>query len=300
MNSIRILLGGVIDYAGLFPPASLGMQAAVRNYANYLAGEHAEWLGRLIVPVQRLNEFEEAAAPLLPKGNPVYPWRLSAIGSGDLIRDLEEIVDFNLFHAKDEKAGAAVVDTLELKIETLANIQRAMYLIPRTLIPYFEIPITIDPADLIEAIGAARARVKVRTGSVTAKGFPALNDLARFIHICAFQRVPFKATAGLHHALRGTYQFTYEKDSESGLMNGFLNLLLATAWARFDLAETEIRELLAETAAAAFIFDEEGVQWRRHRLTLEQLELARRQIIMAFGSCSFAEPLAELQALKLL
>lgn len=300
MNSIRILLDGVIDYAGLFPPASLAMPAAVRNYAKYLAGPNASLLGRFLVPVRRLGEFEDAAAHWLPRGNPVYPWRLSAIGSGNLIQDLEEIVDFNLFHARDENAGAAVVDTLELKVETVENIQRAMYLIPRSLTTYFEIPITTDPSDLLEAIASARARAKVRTGGLTAKAFPALNDLARFISQCAAGRIQFKATAGLHHAIRGNYRLTYDQEAEIGTMNGFLNVLLATAFARFDLSEPDIRELLAEQSPAAFSFDEGGVLWRRQRLTTEQLELARRQIVTAVGSCSFDEPIADLQSLNLL
>lgn len=300
MNSTRILLEGAIDYAGLFPPASLGMQAAVANYATYLAGEHAALLGRFVVPVRRLNEFEDAADKLLPRGNPVYPWRLSAIVGNDLLTELDEILDFNRFHARDEHAGAAVVDTVELKVETVNNIQRAMYLIPRTLATYFEIPIATDPAALLEAIGLARARAKVRTGGTTPQGFPALPNLARFLCLCAEERVPFKATAGLHHALRNSYRLTYEPDSATATMNGFLNVMLAMAFARFDLSQAEVQELLAESSPTAFVFDEQGVQWRRHRLTLEQVSLARRQIGQAFGSCSFAEPVAELQALKLL
>lgn len=300
MNSIQILLQGAIDYAGLFPPASLEMRAAVRNYADYLDGSHAALLGRFILPVRRLSEFEEAAAELLPRGNPVYPWRLSAISSGNLIADLEEIVDFNLFHARDENAGAAVVDALELKVETVTNIQRAMYLIPRSLTTHFEIPIAADPSALLAAIAATHARAKVRTGGVTADAFPALDDLARFLRICAEERVPFKATAGLHHPLRGSYKLTYEKDAITSTMHGFLNLLLAAAFARFDLGEADLRELLTEKSPQAFSFEAEGVAWRRQRLTLEQLELARHQTALAFGSCSFAEPIAELQALKLL
>ena len=300
MNSIRILLEGAIDYAGLFPPASLDMPTAVRNYAQYLASEQAALLGRFVVPIRRLDEFEEAAAKLLPRGNPVYPWHLSAISNGNLIAELEEVLDFNLFHAKNEQAGAVVVDTIELKVETVDHIQRAMYLIPRTLSTHFEIPITPDPADLLEAIGLARARAKVRTGGLTENTFPALNDLARFIRLCAEARVQFKATAGMHHALRGSYPYTYAPDSETGMMNGFLNVMLAMAFARFDLSEIELRELLAEKSPDAFIFEDEGVQWRRHRLTLKQLELARQQIGLAFGSCSFEEPLAELRTLRLL
>lgn len=300
MNTIRILLDGVIDYAGLFPPTSLGMHDAVRNYANYLAGPNASALGRFVVPVRRLSEFEDAAAAFLPRGNPVYPWRLSAISNGNLIAELEEIVDFNLFHARDENAGAAVVDTIELRAETVESIQRAMYLIPRSLTTYFEIPITTDPSDLLEAILAARARAKVRTGGTTANAFPALSDLCRFLSLCASERVQFKATAGLHHPVRGQYRLTYDQEAETCTMNGFLNVLLATAFARFDLSEGELRELLAEQSAGAFSFDEEGVQWRRHRLTTEQVELARRQTIAAFGSCSFEDPISDLQSLHFL
>jgi hypothetical protein len=300
MNAIQILLEGAIDYAGLFPPASLDMQTAVHNYATYRLGPHAALLGRFLVPVKRLGEFEDVATALLPRGNPVYPWHLSAIGSGNLMTDLEEIVNFNLFHARDENAGAVVVDTLELKVETVENIQRAMYLIPRSLAAYFEIPIAIDPTGLLKAIAASRARAKVRTGGVTRQAFPELENLARFIYLCAEMRLQFKATAGLHHPLRGEYPLTYDPKAETGTMNGFLNLLLATAFARFDFGETDIREILAETSPAAFSFDDEGAQWRRQRLTQEQLALARKQILTAIGSCSFDEPIADLQALNLL
>ena len=300
MNSIRTLLDGVIDYAGLFPPASLGMPAAVRNYAKYRADAQASLLGRLLLPVRRLSEFEDAATDLLPRGNPVFPWHLSVVSSGNLIQELEEIIDFNLYHARDENAGAVVVDTLELKVETVEHIQRAMYLIPRTITTYFEIPITSDPTELLDVIAGVRANAKVRTGGVAPKSFPAINDLARFICRCAAERLHFKATAGLHHPMRGNYKLGYEPDAESGTMNGFLNVLLATAFARFDLSEAEVCELLAEQSPTAFTFDNEGVQWRRHRLTTHQLALTRTQIVKAFGSCSFDEPIADLQMMNLL
>lgn len=54
--SLRVLLHQLIDYAGLFPPAALSMQDAVRNYARYREGEHAWMLGRFIVPQARAKE----------------------------------------------------------------------------------------------------------------------------------------------------------------------------------------------------------------------------------------------------
>ena len=61
-------MAGLTDYAGLFPPAELGMREAVRNYAEYLNGPDSACLGRFIVPADRIDEFEIAASDLLPRG----------------------------------------------------------------------------------------------------------------------------------------------------------------------------------------------------------------------------------------
>lgn len=55
-RSLHALLEGLIDYAGLFPPAALSMQDAVRNYARYREGEHAWALGKFVVPRERMRE----------------------------------------------------------------------------------------------------------------------------------------------------------------------------------------------------------------------------------------------------
>lgn len=55
-TSLRVLLEGLIDYAGLFPPAALTMQDAVRNYARYRDGDYAWALGKFIVQKERAKE----------------------------------------------------------------------------------------------------------------------------------------------------------------------------------------------------------------------------------------------------
>lgn len=299
MESTNILLEKAIDYTGLFAPAALDMKTAVANYAKYLSGSSAGFLSRFVLPVFRLREFEEAAAAYLPKGNPVFPWKLTALPSQNLLSDLEEIVDFNVFHARDESAGAVVVDTIELKIDSVEAIQRASYLIPRTLTTYFEIPIIHNPADLLEAILGFGYRTKVRTGGVKTEDFPDATHLARLMCQCAQSRIPLKASAALHHAITGNYKLTLTPSSASGHMYGFLNVLLATVLARFDADESEVAELLQESSLAAFAFDETGIQWRRHRLTTNQISLARTQVAMGFSSSLFDEPMAELKKLKL-
>lgn len=58
-RSLHALLEQLIDYAGLFPPAALTMQDAVRNYARYRDGEYAWALGRFVVPQARASEVPE-------------------------------------------------------------------------------------------------------------------------------------------------------------------------------------------------------------------------------------------------
>src|SRR5215475_630379 len=207
--SLRDLLSGLIDYAGLFPPAALDMATATRRFAGYREGEYRWALGRLVVPVARLDEFERAAERILPNdgsgGEDI--WRLTALGGADLSSDLNRIAEFN-----QKRAGAALIDAIEIKAARPAEIETAMKLAPTKLAPYFEIPIKVgssELAELIRSIDETEARAKVRTGGVTADAFPSSSELARFIKVCAQEDVPFKATAGLHHPLRSVNRMTY-------------------------------------------------------------------------------------------
>src|SRR5690554_3542756 len=96
-GSLRAIARELIDYAGLFPPAALGMPQVVANYAAYRASEEAWMLGRLIVPAARLDEFERAAEGCLDSGDAGggQAWRLSLLGSGDPAADLKAIEEFN-------------------------------------------------------------------------------------------------------------------------------------------------------------------------------------------------------------
>jgi hypothetical protein len=265
MRSVRTLLHSLIDYAGLFPPAELGMTAAVASYSSYRAGEHCWALGRFVVPAVRLAEFERAAEPCLPAAG--APWRLAALAGPDLAADLAAVAEFNRRHS-----GRATVDTIELKAA-----------IPQAI------------AAAVGAIDGRRA-----AGGVTADVFPPAADLLRFLQRCVEAGVPFKATAGLHHPLRGAYRLTYAPESPSAVMFGFLNVFLAAAFLEHGMGWADALALLEETSADAFRFGEEGVEWRTHRLSDAELRHTRRGSAMAFGSCSFQEPIDDLRALGLL
>ncbi|MFN0124564.1 MAG: hypothetical protein ACKV2V_29030 [Blastocatellia bacterium] len=303
-HSVRTLLSGLIDYAGLFPPASLDMRTAALNYGEYLKSDEAWILGRFIVPVSRLEEFEDATADLLPTGNPVLPWKLSALinpeTKSDPDEDLNLIADFNYVHAVDELAGAAVVDTLEMPIRAVEDIRQARRALPRTMACYLEVPAGRRTYEMISSTARSGAMVKVRTGGVREDTIPTSAELAQFIKTCAGERVAFKATAGMHHALRGKHPLTYEANSPAGNMHGFLNVFLAACFARFGMEETDVRALLEETSIDAFGFEDEVITWRSHELTESRIYVARQQFAMSYGSCSFDEPIAELKSLGLI
>ena len=299
-KSLRFLLENLIDYAGLFPPAELPMAEAVRNYAAYRQSEHAWMLGKFIVPASRLEEFEQAAANCWPSVGENGFWKLSALGSANLQDDLAQINRFSRRRTVGETAAAVMIDTIEFKAATVAEIEAAMQVMHPTLTCFIEIPIAQDPTELLKAIGEHGAFAKVRTGGVTADVFPTSQNLARFIAKCAEEDVGFKATAGLHHPLRSMNRLTYKPDSESAMMHGFLNVFLAAAFAQNGLDAEQLAEMLEETSPDAFRFEEGCVYWRDEMLVVAHIRNARHLFSISFGSGSFTEPIEDLQRLHLL
>jgi hypothetical protein len=143
-------------------------------------------------------------------------------------------------------------------------------------------------------------KAKIRTGGITAEAIPRSPDVVRFIAAASRANVPFKATAGLHHAMRGVYPLTYKANSPLAPMHGFINLFIAAALLRAGVAETEAQAALDESDPAAFQFGPGSVRWKERRLPIEQIRSTRGQFALSFGSCSFQEPLQDLQALRLL
>ncbi len=300
MNSIRILLQSAIDYAGLFPPAALKMAEASREYASGRRGEFAWALGRFVLPASQLDEFEAGADDLLPRAGAELPWRISVLSGLDRNRDLSSVNAFNQRHDAESGAGAAVIDAVESKARTAQEIHQAAGAAASRLESYFEIPLSEDVPALIATIARNGGRAKVRTGGSTREQFPSPAELARFIHLCAQAGIPFKATAGLHHPFRAVRRLNPDPVGPSVMMHGFLNLLLAAAFARAGSAPAMLEKLLEDGSIEAFRFDDSGASWRGEKLTVGQLLDARQHSMVSFGSCSIKEPWEDLKALNLL
>ena len=288
--TLRALLERAVDYAGLFPPAALDMERAVRQYAAHRRSPARWLLGRFVLPAARLDEFAVAAERHRQLAE---PWRLSALVGPDTEDDLARVAQFNAAAGR----GDPTVDTVEGRAATPAGIAGLAARVPRSLTAYVELPATADPAPLAAACAAARVRAKLRTGGVTADAFPPAVVVTRFLAACASAGLPCKLTAGLHHALRGDYRLTYADDSPSGAMLGFVNVFAAALLLHAGLPPAEAERVLAEDDPSAFAFDDAELRWRDHVVPLAHVRAARERLVVAFGSCSFDEPVSELTAL---
>jgi hypothetical protein len=291
--TLRAMMRRLVDYAGLFPPAALSMDEAVAHYAAHLSSADAWMLGRFVVPVERLGELAEAAALFAARGSEA--WRVSALVGPDPSRAGPAIRAFNAAHR-----GRLVVDVVECRAVAAGAVAAAIGDLPGELRIFVELPLLDDPRGMLLEIRTAGAWAKMRTGGVTIDAFPSAREVGRFIARAAELFVPFKATAGLHHPVCGEYPLTYDTDAPRGRMFGFLNIFAAAAFAQCGVNERLLAEIIDEDQPTAFDFGELALEWRGHVVTTRQVASARSSLGLAFGSCSFQEPVDGLRELKLL
>lgn len=292
MSALRALLGGIVDYAGLFPPAALDMSTAVRNFAAYRHDPDAWMLGRFVVPIVRLDEFATARAAVTGERD---RWQLTALLGTDAEGDIEQAREFNRVHG-----GLSIIDSLEGKLSTPSDIDRIGRRAGDEFALFVELPDDREHTDralLLAALGRARAHAKIRTGGVTPAAIPSAISIVRFIRGCLDAGISFKATAGLHHPLRAEYRLTYEANSPTGVMYGYLNVFVASALMTQGLSDSDAVGVLEERDPTAFTISESGIGWRGHVVSTDVAAKVRQRFALSFGSCSFREPVDELRTL---
>lgn len=234
------LLQGLIDHAPLFPPASMASADALAEDRRARQSDAAFVLGRFVTPASMLDE----------------------LGSEE--RALSVVLDDEL---PDDPRVEAVEVRLQLPDDpaTLADLAAEVYV---------ELPLDAGLERHLDALAELGLRAKVRCGG---NDVPTVETLARFVRACRERQVVFKATAGLHHAVRS--------DAEHGL----LNVLAAVVFGDEESA-------LAEREPTSFELSATGFRWRENVAGAAELEAVRRERLNSIGSCSFFEPVEELQA----
>jgi hypothetical protein len=240
------VLERLIDHAALFPPASMSLEDALEEDRAARQHRAASLIARFVVPAARLRA--------LPDERPPLSVVLSSPEDAGLVEGVEGV-----------EAVELVLDGPRPPSADLLAAHRAVEPLGTEI--YFELVLDEGWRDsvpaTIGAIAALGARVKLRCGGAAT---PTVEQVALVIASCREAGVPFKCTAGLHHAVR------------RGEDHGFLNILAATA-----APSGRLESVLSEEDAAAL-----------------DLDGANRGLFTSFGSCSWREPVEDLEELGLL
>ena len=300
--SLQALLNQSIDYAGMFPPCSLGLEPALRNQAEYARSQEAWMLNTFVLPVIQFD----SAKQLLPRFDPLHPLRVSALGPKtenapafcDTLAEIEADIRSLAAHNVD------LVSVNQLEMWVPQDVDLPVLNEARSILgdlpAFWEAPVeraqeTITwLAELNSGMDEPTFGFKLRTGGVTPDAFPTSAQIAQALVVPATHQVPIKFTAGLHHPLR---QYREEVQTR---MHGFLNVLgAAILAAEHKWNEKQTAAMLEDENPKSFSFDDEFFAWREWKIDLKPLN-NRRRFVTSFGSCSFDEPREDLHALNFL
>lgn len=281
MTAIETLLVGLFDYAGLYPPASLSMLSAANNYLEYSRGRRARALGRFIVNLDRLEELKSVA------GDSFGQFRLSVIA--------DEGGDWAAMASRGR--GGSPIGAVEVKCGSADDVKRLAGKMPSGVTTYFEIGMDAGGIEALKAIAEAGGHAKIRMGGVVPDAFPSIPDVVKMLEALAELRLPFKATAGLHHPVRSRRALTYKEQSPQGVMHGFMNVACAAVLLYFGGDSSEAEALMGEQDPLAWRVSAEAIQWRDRSWTAGQLKEMRSRFLISIGSCSFEEPIHDLELL---
>lgn len=307
-------MNGLIDYAGLFPPAALELDEAITNYASYRTSEYAEMLSCFIIPSSRLTELDAYSHLFSQKP----PFVFSVLGGNPTGMDaykksiqtlVEQSTAFVNKHGKN-----VVISVFEIKLPELSGEKAFGQVLNETIQTLSDAGFTdsqlfFEPVrnenwnQTCEALTNAlkkasiqkSAGFKLRCGGISADLFPSIAEVAEAIYRTSSNGIALKATAGLHHPIRH-----FSKDVNTK-MHGFFNVFGATILAgAHQLNQTQITDILEDENPANFHFDDKRFAWKDFSIQLNELVNLRNQLATSYGSCSFDEPLDDLKALNLL
>jgi hypothetical protein len=269
----------LVDDAAIFPPGDAPLHDATAAYGARTAEDGAELVGTFVLKDTDLPLVRGFGGPLSVvctggAGQIAGPaglcakLGLSLAGIEVALRDLDEL-------AGNARRVIAAVDAA-----------RSDGVLDEDVPVYVELP-NVDPSgswlEAADAVAAAELRLKFRTGGLESHLFPSPGSVATWIDVALDRETPFKCTAGLHNAVRHT-------DPETGFEHhGFVNVLVATRLAFDGAGPAEVSEALEQRDGTALAE------------TARELDLAgARRWFTSFGSCSVAEPLADLKELGLI
>ncbi|MGW3466975.1 hypothetical protein ACWDKQ_00535 [Saccharopolyspora sp. NPDC000995] len=276
-RGIPPLFARLVDDAALFPPGTAGVQQAVADHLDARGGEYTGLLGPMLCKASRLAELITELA----KAKPASPVPLSLVcdtGLGGVPKAL------SIIEGRQELLALRMVEMPAPSDVDDIWLERVSEFVPEDIIRVVE-PRRGGDGWLggIRRVAEHGCWPKLRCGGQTAESVPSIDVVNDFLAVAGTLDVPFKATTGLHTAVRGS-------DPETGFTHhGFLNILVATAR---SLSGKDVRAALASTDGPALA--EEA------RALSDDAANAVRDVFASYGSYSLQDPVAELEGLGLL
>lgn len=327
-ESLSRFLYGIIDYAGLFPPAELPLEQAVENYSEHRKSEFKWMLSRFIIPAGLIPDLITYKDSFITEKDP-FP--LSVLGNKtDTIEEFQNEIDRVLEQvqwANSELKGYVTTDSFEVKLpveavesydhdlllellnetatrfeqtehapsllfyESVAedSVNKELEFIMQALFDHNEILLNENYHQ------TEMAGFKLRCGGTSENAFPPVELVVSALLYARDKLVPMKFTAGLHHPVR------HFNESVNTKMHGFLNVFAAGLFAyAFDLSREEMMDILLEEDPESFQFTDTGLTFDGFHIETEEIVELRSNAFLSYGSCSFAEPVVDLKKLNLI
>lgn len=299
-NSLRELLTNVIDYAGMYPPAQLPFDEALRNYIEYQSAPFCWMVGQYVCPIVKLGELR-SCAELYSDWDDIPLALIGTSGASE-----EELVsrcakDFAEYSDVAQPSWRPVSYEVRLEPEllrnaSLANALRAAAENWPADVMFCEIPLLeLSREEIERAINSIAAvdggAAKFRLGGPNAAAYPDAAILANAIKATADANTSVKFTAGLHHP---HYHHDHSIHAD---VHGFINVFCASVLAcTHNLDSSAIERILRIAEPEAIKFDDSGFVVEGERATIGQIEEGRT-FAVGFGSCSVMEPVEDLISL---
>jgi hypothetical protein len=314
---IKVLGDKIIDYAGMFPPASLDLKSAFLNYLNYQTSPSNWMLSKFVISARMLPDLGALIdRENISLDNKLY---LSILGGAEvalsgfyerLSEDLNDVFDF-----KSKFGGNVIAETYEVKIPlelfVIPDNQKLLEFFRKVsgsffdklkmkVSVFYEIMPNKDLVSLAASLSNFNlsgnfAGYKLRTGGTETSSFPPSEKVAHAIKICRDHDTPVKCTAGLHHPFR------HYDTSVKTKMHGFMNVFCAGIFSySLDLGEHELTRMILDENTDSFKFSDDAISWDIYEVFKEEISDARERFMISFGSCSFDDPIGDLKGLNLL
>ncbi len=278
-------LNAFVDDAAIFPPARTDLDRAVDEHRVHRGSEYADLVGGFVVSDVKVADL----AQLVSDAEPLEVNLVVTGGAGAI----EPAVTWA------ERSGGLRLRAVEFALrdeDDLAHNARRLVQVVDSLNEVLDdVTIFAEPPMLrgapshgwlaaLDELAAREIALKFRTGGLSADLFPSSTDLAVCIDAALDRELPFKCTAGLHHAVR------HRADDTGFEHHGFLNVLLATRASLDGAGPDEVVQVLEETDGPALAA----------RVTADLAAAARtRRWFTSFGSCSVLEAHEDLVELGL-